>query len=336
MLTALKRFLAGTIQPNTLARLTLAVDILLVILVAHSFAQFSWRLLPLTSRTLPSSEEPLGNPSPVPLGESKRADYTAIADWHLFGRVNEPKSAMPLSELQAPETKLNLKLVGIYFTHEDKKALAIIGEGTGEELTYSIGDQLPQSKARLEQILRDRVVLSRHGRLETLSLPIETDGNEITPLVNAQPPPIESGNDAPIEGDNDAPTNPEEAETVPDEQTSNVITTPESIDASPIATHFRHKITTHPQGLQDLALATPYVQNGQFRGFRLRPGRDRELLARLGLRAGDVITVVNGTRLNDPSQGLGVLQQLVSANQVNVQVLRNGAEIPLTFILNSQ
>jgi general secretion pathway protein C len=115
-----------------------------------------------------------------------------------------------------------------------------------------------------------------------------------------------------------------------------VITTPESIDASPIATHFRHKITTHPQGLEDLALATPYVQSGQFRGFRLRPGRDRELLTRLGLRAGDVITAVNGTRLNDPSQGLGILQQLVSANQVNVQVLRNGAEIPLTFILNSQ
>jgi general secretion pathway protein C len=328
MPTALKRFLAAIIQPNTLARLTLAINILLVILVAHSFAQFSWRLLPLTSRTLPSSEEPFDNPSPVPLGESKRADYTVIADWHLFGRVNEPQSATPSSELQAPETKLNLKLVGIYFTQDDNKALAIIGEGAGEELTYSIGDQLPQSKARLEQILRDRVVLSRHGRLETLSLPIETDGNEITPLVNSQPPPME--------GDNDAPTNPEEAETAPDEQTSNVITTPESIDASPIATHFRHKITTHPQDLQDVALATPYVQDGQFRGFRLRPGRDRELLARLGLRAGDVITAVNGTRLNHFSQGLGVLQQLVSANQVNVQVLRNGAEIPLTFILNSQ
>jgi general secretion pathway protein C len=106
------------------------------------------------------------------------------------------------------------------------------------------------------------------------------------------------------------------------------------IDASTIAGRLRSEVTTRPQALEDIAFASPYVQNGQFTGFRLRPGRDRQLFGQLGLNGGDVITEINGVRLNNPAQGLTMLQELMNASRVDVRVLRNGAEIPLTFSLD--
>ncbi len=97
----------------------------------------------------------------------------------------------------------------------------------------------------------------------------------------------------------------------------------------------RGEMATRPQALEDIAFASSYVQNGQFVGFRLRPGRDQQLLRQLGLNSGDVITEINGSRLNNPMQGFSMLQEVMSADQVSVRVLRSGAEIPLTFSLSS-
>ena len=87
------------------------------------------------------------------------------------------------------------------------------------------------------------------------------------------------------------------------------------------------------RALEDVAFASPYILNGQFLGFRLRPGRDRQLMQQLGLSNGDVITEVNGSRLNNPMQGFAMLRELTRAERISVRVLRNGAEIPLAFSL---
>jgi general secretion pathway protein C len=66
------------------------------------------------------------------------------------------------------------------------------------------------------------------------------------------------------------------------------------------------------------------------------PGRDQQLLRQLGLRGGDIITQVNGVRLDSPSQGVTLLQEVLDADQVAIQVQRAGTEIPFTFLLNAQ
>lgn len=109
---------------------------------------------------------------------------------------------------------------------------------------------------------------------------------------------------------------------------------PQVIDATAVAQHLRDEAATRPQVLENIAFASPYVQNGQFIGFRLRPGRDRELMQRLNLNSGDVITEVNGTRINNPMQGFAILREVLSADRINVRVLRGGTEIPLLFSLN--
>jgi general secretion pathway protein C len=83
-----------------------------------------------------------------------------------------------------------------------------------------------------------------------------------------------------------------------------------------------------PQQLSSTTARTtslaPHVQEGKVVGFRVNPGRDRATFEALGLQAGDVVTDINGTVLDDPSQGLQVFESLGETTQANVTVLREG------------
>jgi len=291
------------------------VNALLVIALAYSLAALTVAML--TSRA--SSLTGLTSPPPGTVaidGATRRqpADVAAIRAWHLFGKLetSRPVTAPPVV---IPATPLNLRLVGIFFAERGGPwALALIADGSSLERGYRVGDELPGG-ARLERIERDQAVVSRNGREELLKLP---------KLSESQRPGVAS-----------APSIlPEPALDSAPEPGATTFNAPQVIDASAIAERLRGEVASRPQALEDIAFASPYVQNGQFMGFRLRPGRDRALFQQLGLNGGDVLTEINGTRLSSPAQGLAILQELMSAGRIDVRVLRNGAEVPLTFTLD--
>lgn len=251
-------------------------------------------------------------------GVVQRADVANIGAWHLFGRneVPVPVAAPPVPVAVAP---LNLRLVGVFFAEQRAdKALALIAEGTGVERGYRVGEALPGG-ARLEQVQRDHVVVSRGSQQEVLNLP-RLEETQRAPTAEGLPPA------APISEPSAEPAQPE----IPQEQPSS-LHEPRMIDATAVAARLRG--ASGPQALEDIAFASPYVQEGRFLGFRLRPGRDQQLLQQLGLTNGDVITEVNGHRLDGPMRGLASLRELQHADQIKVRVLRGGAEIPLAFSL---
>jgi len=86
----------------------------------------------------------------------------------------------------------------------------------------------------------------------------------------------------------------------------------------------RQVISENASRLTDVVRLAPHVQEGKVVGFRVNPGRDRATFEALGLQAGDVVTDINGTVLDDPSQGLQVFQSLGETTQANVTVLRDG------------
>ena len=293
------------------------VNVVLVILLAGSLAQLT--LTFLSGRFSPAVRPvPAGGASTAePASSAGQIDYSTIAAWHLFGRMeaSQPVVAPPPV---IPATPLDLHLAGVFFIEQgDSRALALIAEGSNLERGYRIGDALPGG-ARLEQIQRDYVVVSRQGRQEVLNLP---------KLGTAARPPSPVPEDLP-------PVEPmPEPEPEPGSEPTGA-GAPQVIDATAVAQHLRDEAATRPQVLENIAFASPYVQNGQFIGFRLRPGRDRELMRRLNLNSGDVITEVNGTRINNPMQGFAILREVLSADRINVRVLRDGTEIPLLFSLN--
>ncbi len=286
-------------------RLAFLAALVLVVLLAHDLARLTWTFLAPapTTAIAPLAAIPMNAPPPP-----SRAVETIVAA-KLFGDADAeppPEPEVVITE-DAPETALNLRLSGV-FQNEDGRGRALIGEGSGDERVYAVGDVLPGG-ATLERVLTRKVLISRNGQTESLSLPEPESGGGQTSLDlggTASLPQASNGNQGRVE-----------------------------VNAGAVAGEYRQAFSGNINTLQDLAFATPYVENGQFVGFRLRPGRRRELLGQLGLQSGDILVSINGSRLENPAQGMQALETLSSSGSVSATVMRNGNEIPFSFNLGS-
>lgn len=92
-----------------------------------------------------------------------------IASWNLFGAAEvEPVEGGNMDNL--PITNLRLVLRGTFAAENDQNSSAIV-EGPDDRVEfYAVGDRMPAG-VTLHAVYRDRVVLSRGGRLETLFFP---------------------------------------------------------------------------------------------------------------------------------------------------------------------
>ncbi len=83
-------------------------------------------------------------------------------------------------------------------------------------------------------------------------------------------------------------------------------------------------VRSNASRLTDIVRPQPFMPNGQLKGYRVYPGRNRKQFAALGLRPGDLVTEINGMTLNNPAQGMEVFRSLGDATQVSLTVERNG------------
>lgn len=81
----------------------------------------------------------------------------------------------------------------------------------------------------------------------------------------------------------------------------------------------------------DVVRPQPFMPNGQLRGYRVYPGRNRQQFSALGLRPGDLVTAVNGISLTNPAEGMQIFRSLGDATQVNLTVERNGQSQNMTL-----
>jgi len=70
-----------------------------------------------------------------------------------------------------------------------------------------------------------------------------------------------------------------------------------------------------------------------FIGFRLQPGKKRGALKELGLKPGDIVTSINGIKIDAPAKGMKAMQALGKGDSVGVTLLRGGQEISLNLTL---
>jgi general secretion pathway protein C len=143
---------------------------------------------------------------------------------------------------------------------------------------------------RLHSVYADRVVIDRGGALETLPLPRQIAAG--TNVQNAAPPPP-AGQPA-------------------------------------IGESVQRLIAQGPEVVGEMLRPMPDFANGQLRGFRLYPGRDRQKFARLGLQPGDLVTQVNGVPISDPQRGMEILRGLGNAGQATVTIERGGTTQQVT------
>jgi general secretion pathway protein C len=283
-----------------------------IVLLTYSIAQLTWKFVPVPKPpAIPMNmAQPNRHATSQPRNAGEQPMAAKISHLHLFGKFEPKKVAPPpvVDVASAPETRLNLKLRGVFSSIDKSIARAIISDPKGDDDSYAIGDQVPGG-ALLNDILEDRVILERNGQLEVLKLPLEVlpgetaDANMQNSGGRRMPPPTSYS--SPIDT--------------------------ATADTSEILRHYRDALMNDPQSVMGLVRVQPYNRGGKLEGYRIRPGRDRALLTKFGLRSGDVVKAVNGVPMNNPIKALEILRDLSTATSVTVDIERNGTPQSFTF-----
>jgi general secretion pathway protein C len=192
--------------------------------------------------------------------------------------------------------------------------VAIISDESGNDQAYRVGDTLP-GDARLEGIYAGRVLLSRAGVSESLSLPgTQTTGTTQQPAGVARAPGAMSP--APLPGAQ-APT---------------PFVTPSLAPGAPSLDSLRSSIVgADPAELAKQVQIFPVLENGRMVGVRLAAGRDSDLLSRAGLHPNDIVTEVNGIPLDGPQRQMELMSNLKDARRLQLTVRRDGKTIQLAI-----
>lgn len=280
--------------------LPILASALLAVLIAYALVNFVWLFIGDSKEAtnmevnLPSGAYEQGN--------SKSDEYASrIQHLHLFGQAD-------LSSLQAaaaaPETQLNLKLLGVLAIGTEG-GMAIIGSGNSEQV-YVVGDTVPGNVV-LKAVYLNHVLLQSSRGLETLRLP-EEDGTFIEFKAQAHQAPATTFSQS-----NQGQVPPTETG-VPGENPAGGAVVQSLRD-------LRREFIRNPQTLAEYAQAEP-VDNG----YRLTFVQDNPVIQKLGLQNGDVVTSINGIPLDKPENGIRALRKLMKAREVQLTVVRNGQE----------
>lgn len=234
---------------------------------------------------LPAPAAAAWQPAPVLAAAPSAADQVDLNRIAAAHLFGQFQAVSKPDPSKAPDTQLNFTLLGILKNSKDKqKSRALINNGTDEK-PYSVSDAVG-SGVTLYAIFVDKVTLSRNGQLETLRLDKNQPSSSDTPLAVA----------------------------------------PENNGAAESLAQVRAQMLANPAKAQDFIRIQPAPNatgNGQM-GYRIFPGRDHAVFQAAGLRAGDVVTAVNGVQLDDPAKSLQLLSDLSQASSVTLTVQRGG------------
>ena len=220
-----------------------------------------------------------------------RADGAAARDAlhelvaaHLFGIGGRP--------LLSASTRDNaLVLTGTISTNDPTIGYALIGPSREKARLHPVGAPIDGS-AVLRAVYADRVVIERAGQLATVFFPRKLS------LLASRQTALAAG------------TGPTEVVTAEPSETPQ-----EDVAA---------RLEQENERTGSVLREEPYFSQGQFRGIRIEPGADPGLLARLGLKPGDVLHHVDGTMVVEADRLDMLRSKLASGQPVKVSVVRPG------------
>ena len=82
------------------------------------------------------------------------------------------------------------------------------------------------------------------------------------------------------------------------------------------------------------ARAIPHFENGVPAGYRIIQIVPGSFYEKIGIKNDDVITGVNGDKITDPGQAFNMLNELKTANHLELQVKRNGTDQNISYSIH--
>ncbi len=274
--------------------LRVVVLLLLLAALAQQVALAFWKIYPLPESVQAVTSGPVQRPdSPIQTGVNHQQQASAIGTAFLFGKP-EVEQVAEVEVEEAPETRLNYKLRGTYYSAVASLSMAIIEVKPNDSQVYLIDDELADN-ITLAAVEADHVLLNRYGKLERLNLQKPLPGNERAVVTRP-------GNVA-------------------------------NATQTALLRSYKKRYATNPMALATRFQAVPVQQDGKNVGFKLKALRGESLLRRLNFEPDDVFTAVNGVSLQNPFEALDALKSLTTAQSVSVTFMRNGAEVTQDFEL---
>lgn len=282
-------------SPQRLLKLAInAAAVLLLLWAAWIAAAITWQLFaPQQPATLNVSAAASGTQRAQPVQPQR------ITQMNLFGErgATAPTRSQPQD---APQTTLNITLVGVTAASTPSRSAAIIQQG-GNQNTYIIDETIASSRAIVREIYSDRIILENNGRLETLML----DGR--------------AGSDGGLSLTSSAPARP-----VPPANTATSRELPQSIGE------------VNYTNINDLINITPVQREGELVGYRLSPKASPELFRAAGFQDGDIAVSLNGYDLTNAAEALALMNELELLSSATVVVLRNGDLVELELSIPNE
>ncbi len=271
-------------------RLPMLVVLLLCVYLAYFIARLTWQVIPAPELAEPTRVQ---TPAAVTAADGKAKDINRLIALNMFGEANQaPVEQTPVVE-EAPETDLNLTLTGVVASNVEELGAAII-EHKGGQNTYGLGDKIDGTRATVQQIHADRILIKNGVRTETLMLDgLDYEKNKGQARTSAP-----------------SPRTPPAQRTEPDERE---------------LTDMRDQLLAQPQSFADyLAINQSINEQGEVIGYRVSPGKNPALFKITDLRNNDIVTEINGLDLTDPRQALEAMNTLKSEPSLQLTVLRDG------------
>lgn len=231
---------------------------------------------------------PLVLAPPTPSSQQNTFSLQPLLAAHLFGQVSQELRGGRLENL--PISSLNLVLTGVIASASGGYALISVNGQTQEP--FGVG-QTVTGNAVLQAVYPDRVVIQRNGVLESLML----EGAENSPPAQWTPP-VAARRSAAV---------------------------PENIVRETGANRYtveREQLAAQMRTPDFLRQATMIPSKGG--GFQVQQIQAGSLYEKLGLRAGDVIKVVNGQPVNSAEDAIRLYQQMSNIGAVQMEITRDG------------
>ena len=277
----------------------------LLVYIAYVGAKITWSVVP-QAQSSQSTSTAINSRNANSSKQSHTVDVAKIQSLNLFGLYNEGDVVEAEIEMaNVPETRLNLVLTGLVASDEQSKAAAII-EYQGKQETYGIGDIIIGTRANLEQVLMDRVLIKQSGRLETLMLD-GFDYNQPAKKIANKPA-----------------AKRDKTKIGPQSTRSGVVDQRSNKQLTATAKSLRAEFSQDPAKIGDYLRISPKRKDGKIIGYTLRPGKKPEFFKLAGLKAGDVAVEMNGFDLIAPTQAMQAMAEMRQARDISLLVNRQG------------
>lgn len=260
-------------------------------------ADVTWLLVPNYSVSAPSQSDSAGQTSRT------KFDVKSVTRLNLFGLPpkQEPRPTAPVASPEPTQTtrdtKLKLVLSGIVLSSNPEFSRAMIQKGGKQEL-YAVSDDIDDN-TKLHEINDDHVVINNRGELEVLRM---------EKLAKASASRSRGGN----------PSLP----ALPNLGAAN--STQVSAETAKELSGVRDQLLRDPTKAAEFIRVRPVYSKGLLTGYRIYPGKNRQLFKQAGLRSGDLVKSVNGQTLDDPQKGFQILSSLSSATSITLDLQRRG------------